>query len=445
MIRLESVPPAPGELPLIGHTLSILRRPRAFIMSLSALGDVVRVNVGTWPVYFVTHPELIHQILVTQGSSFEKGRIFNRIQPLMGKGLILSGGELHRRQRRLMQPAFHRARIARYVETMERHARALAQSWYAGQTVAIDHAMYNLALTIVTDAMFSTNIQPTVAAEIHHSLPVVVRDAVTRAMLPKMFDAVPFPINRRFDQAAARVRGAIDTIVDDYRTNGTQDDSLLSMLMVARDADTGEPMGEVQLRDEVVTIMMAGTETTGMTLAWLFHELVLHPSIQDRLSVEIADVVGARRVSADDIPKLRYLDLVLRETARLHTPLLFMRRSIAPVQLGGIEISAGAEFAHSPYALHRDKRFYPEPERFQPDRWANDNLAALPKGAYIPFGNGARRCIGDSFAWTEICVIAATILARWRLDSVPGHQVREILAGMPRPHALPLIVRPRNR
>lgn len=184
--------------------------------------------------------------------------------------------------------------------------------------------------------------------------------------------------------------------------------------------------------------MTAGTETTAMTLAWLFYEFTRHPEIQERVHAEVVEVLGPRPITAPDLPELTYLESVLKETTRLHTPLLFMRRNTGPVSIHGVELPPGTEVAHSPYALHRNPVLYPHADRFQPERWTD--TAPIPRGAYIPFGNGARKCIGDAFAWTELAVVTATITRQWRIDPMPGHRTREVFAGMPRPDALPVIV-----
>jgi cytochrome P450 len=442
-MKLASVPAAPGRLPLLGHTIAILRRPQAFLTALSSVGEMVRVDIGAWPIYFLTSPDNIHEVLVEQGRNFTRGRFFDRIQPLLGDSLITSEGAMHRRQRRLMQPAFHYARVSGYVERMQCRAQNLTDSWDNGEIIAFDRAMYDTALAIVIDTMFAMDVRPAIAAEIHRSLPVIVRDIVPRAVLPQRLDPLLLPVNRRFDAAAARLRNVVDSVIDEYRTNETCADSLLSILMSAHDADTGEMMTAKELRDELITVMTAGTETTAMTLAWLFDEFTRHPDIQERVHAEVAAVIGRRPITAKDISELTYLDAVLKETTRLHTPLLFMRRSIGSVRIGGVDLPPGTEVAHSPYALHRNPALYAQADQFRPERWL-DTANPIPRGAYIPFGNGARKCIGDAFAWTELVVVTATITQRWRIDQVPGHRTREVRAGMPRPHALPVIVTRRS-
>lgn len=436
---LRDVPRAPGRAPAVGHLWPLWRRPTAFLRALATMGDIVRVDLGRWPVYFVTRPDLIHQVLVTDGRRFHKGRIHDLARPLLGDGLVTSDGTLHRRQRRLIQPAFHRARIASYAEVMEFHARALAQSWRAGQTVAVDAAMRHLTLTVAAQTMLSAASDGRWAADVHRCLPIVAQDLFTRAIMPSVVNRLPIPVNRRFDDAAARLRQVIDEVIEDHNARADSGGDLLSMLMTARDAETGETMGDVQLRDELVSVLMGGTETTATTLSWTFHELSRRPDVADQLQAEVDRVVGQRPVGPADVPALKLVDRVLNEVVRRHPPLLLMRRVTGPVQLAGIDLPVGTEIAFSPDAVHHDPRWYPDPQRFDPDRWL-PSRSPLPQGAYVPFGDGSRKCIGDAFAWTEMSITLATIVARWRLVAAPGHTPREVTSVIPRPDSLPMIV-----
>jgi cytochrome P450 len=276
-------------------------------------------------------------------------------------------------------------------------------------------------------------------AEIHRSLPIIARGVIARALTPKLLDSLPIPLNRRFDDAAARLRRVIDDVIARYRSQAVVADDLLSMLLAARDADTDDAMDDSQIRDEMLTLLVGGTETSATTLAWAFHELGCHPEVENRLRAEIDQTVGTRPVEVEDLPALEYLDQVLREVSRLHSLPLLMRRAVEPVEVGGIRFPSGTEFALSQYALHRDPRIYPQPRLFDPDRWAPGD-ASPPRGAFIPFGAGNRKCIGDAFAWTEMAIILATVLARWRLTPVSGHIVREIPAAAPRPNAVLMTV-----
>jgi cytochrome P450 len=436
-----TIPRAPGHFPLLGHTWPLWRRPFELLEHVHRMADVVEVKLGTLPVYFLTRPELINEVLAAKSRSFEKGRLFDRMRRLLGDGLPVSGGDFHRTQRRLIQPAFHRTRIEAYVEIMARHARQRVESWQPGREVVIDREMHELILAIIAEAMCSTATGSAAVAEIHRSLPPVARGALVRAFVPKLLDPLPIPLNRRFDVATDRLRTVVDDVIAKYHAEQIVADDLLSMLLAARDADTGEPMPDVQVRDEMLTMLYGGTETSATTLAWAFHELGHHPEVAARLRAELARVLGERTVAVGDLPALTYTDQVLREATRLHSLPLLMRRAIEPVELGGTRFPAGTEFGLSQYALHRDPKVYPRPEVFDPDRWAPD-APPPPKGAFIPFGAGNRKCIGDAFAWAEMLVVLATVVARWRLEPVAGHTVRKIPAAAPRPDAVPMTVHP---
>jgi cytochrome P450 len=226
--------------------------------------------------------------------------------------------------------------------------------------------------------------------------------------------------------------------------HGEQDD-LLSMLLASQDPRTGARMTDEELCDELVTLFVAGTETVSAALAWTFHELARHPEVEARLHAEVDATLGGRPVSAADLPDLRYTRRIAQEVLRLHSVWLLMRRAVAPVELGGVALEPGAEVFFSPYALHRDPRWYPDPNAFDPDRWLPERSAGLPRGAYIPFGAGNRLCVGEGFAWAELAIVIATVASRWRLVPVPGHEVRPRIGTLEEPERLPMTPYPRSR
>lgn len=442
-----SAPVVPGRLPLLGHTLSLLDRPFRFLSSLRAYGEVVRIYLGPLPVYLVTSPELAWQVLATDADRFDKGIIFDKIRPLSGNGLANSNGDFYRRQRRLVQPAFHRKRIAGYVHTMARAASEQVESWQPGDLVAVDQRMAELALTIVGRTLFSTELGRHAIAEVQQSMPILTKYLLLRAFSPTLVERLPIPANRRFDEAAVRFRRVVLEVIAAARAQGEDRGDLLSMLLLARDEDTGEGMSDQQVHDEVVTILTAGTETTAVALAWFFHELGQYPEVQRRFHAEIDHVLAGRSTSDldfDDISRLEYTQRIIREVVRKYPPLILMRRARTDVDLGGVHIAPGTEVALSQCALHHDPRLYPHPARFDPDRWLPDRAARLPKGAFIPFGAGLHHCLGYSFAETEIAIVAATVAARWRLVPVAGKPVRPTLTATLRPNRLPMTAIPRQ-
>jgi cytochrome P450 len=432
----RSVPTAPGRLPLLGHALPLCRRPLDFIRSLSPVGGIVRVYLGTWPVYFLTDPALVHQMLVTERNSLRKGRFYERARAVGGDGLITSGGELHRRQRRLIQPIFQPSRIGGYAGIMSRHADDLAASWQAGQSVAMVEEMIGLTLGTAAETLFRSDLGAAALAEVRRSMPILVRSALVKAALPKSLDRLPIPVIRRFDTAARRLHQVVDEVVSRYRADGRDQADLLSMLLAARDPDSGDAMDDTLIRDEVITFLAAGTESTANTLAWLFHDLGAHPDVEGRLHAEVDGIVGAGPVGYDDVGRLEYTRRVVNEALRLHAFVLVMRSATEAVEIGGVRFPEGTEIVHSPYALHRDPRLFPRPTEFDPDRWSAGHARQHPRGAFVPFGNGDRKCIGDTFAMTEMIIAVATIAARWRLRPVPGHRVRAGAGAFPYPEGL---------
>ncbi|MFG3496508.1 cytochrome P450 [Streptomyces sp. NPDC047928] len=442
---VASPPRAPGAVPLLGHAWKLWRDPLGFLKSLRDSGDLVQVDLGTMPVYIATSAELVHEVTVRQARSFEKGRLFDRLRPLAGNGLATANGEVHRRHRRLIQPMFHPQRISMYAAVMSDNARALADSWTPGQEIEMEQAMAQYAIETLASTMFSTDIGLPAVVAVRENLPVVLKNMLIRAASPKILDRLPIPANRDFDAAAARLREVIDEVVATTRRSGrTGHNDLLSVLLDAQDAETGESLSDSEVRDELSTILFAGAETTASTLSWTFHELALHPDVEEQLVAEIQEVVGDRPVAIEDVPKLTAVRRVLDEVIRLHGVTLLMRRATAPVELGGYSFPEGTEIAFSLYALHRDPRLYTEPDRFDPDRWLPERKAAIERQAYIPFGAGNRKCIGDAFVWTEATIALATILARWRLRPVPGHTPKEVASAVAHPDRMPMTVVPRN-
>ncbi|GLF93340.1 cytochrome P450 [Streptomyces yaizuensis] len=444
-VGLDRIPVAPGALPLIGHTLRLGRDPLGFLRSLRQTGELVQVRVGTLPVCFATSAALIHEITVERARSFEKGRLYDRVRPLVGNGLANASGELHRTHRRLIQPVFHHTRIAGYAQIMSRRAVELADSWAHGERLAVDKVMGEYAVETLAETMFSTDIGRPAVEAVRRDLPVILKNMLLRAASPRLFDRLPIRPNRDFDRATARMRSVIDTVVASTRRAGrTGQPDLLSLLLDARDEETGAGLTDEEVRDELVTILFAGTETTASTLAWAFHELARHPEIERQVVAEVDEVVGRRPVTAADIPRLTTVRRVLDETIRLHGVTLLMRRTTEPVEIGGHLLPAGVETAFSLYAVHRDPAVYENPDRFDPDRWLPGRREAVPRTAFVPFGAGTRKCIGDAFSWTEATIVLATVLARWRLRPTGDHVTREAASAMAHPDHVPMTVRART-
>jgi cytochrome P450 len=431
-----SVPVAPGRWPFLGHTPALLRQRFAFTDSLHEHGEIVKLYLGPAPVYFVASPRLVHDVLVTAGPKFRKGAMFDKFRPFVGNGLVLSNGDFHLRQRRLMQPAFHRDRLVAYAEIMRRAATGLSDTWRAGEVRMIEEDMQSLAVTIVGEALFSTDLGKEAIAEARRSIFVIIQQGMIRALSPKFVEKLPVPGNRRFDEAIARMQGIVVEVIRDWRRESTDRGDLLSTLLLAG-------MTDEQARDEVLTLLTAGIETTALALAWTFHELGRHPRVEARVHAEIDEVLGGRPVTVDDLPRLTYVRQVVDEVLRQYPLWMLMRRTLTEVDLGGVRLPEGAEVIVSPHALHHDPGSFADPDRFDPGRWAPERAADVPKGAFIPFGAGTRQCIGNRFAQNEIVITVATVAARWRLVPVPGRPVRVKFTSAAYPESLPMTAVPR--
>jgi cytochrome P450 len=436
------VPVAPGRLPLFGHTAALWLNPLGFPRSLARIGDIVRVDLGGLPVYFLTTRELVHEILVTQGHNVDKGRIFDRLRPLFGNGLITSAEAYHKQQRRMIQPLFENSKMASYSGVMRKHAIAMAKSWTPGQTVAIDAAMYALTMTTVGEIMFSVSMAAHAISEAQCLLPKLSKDTIRQAFAPDFCEWVLPPIHKGFGVRSQRMHRVLDQLIEDYHANPDKHDDLLGLILSARDPESGQAMTDQQARDELATILVAGTEPTAVTLGWVFYELGRHPQVQQKLREELGSVFGDQPFAHDKMRDLAYTNRVLNEVTRLHPALTVMRRPTVPIELGGVSIPAGTELAFSPRALHRDPRYFDNPDTFDPDRWLPERACEVPRTAFIPFSDGSRRCIGENFGWVEMVVALASILPRWHLSPAPGRKVREKAAGVPRVSALPMVVEP---
>ncbi|GAB2866527.1 cytochrome P450 [Lentzea nigeriaca] len=429
------VPVAPRRWPLLGHTPAMLTQRAKFTDALHEHGDVVRLDLGPLHAYFVTSPALTHEVLVSQGSRFRKGAMFDKFQPYLGTGLLLSNGEFHLRQRRLMQPAFHRERIETYAATMARAAAALAARWRPGEVRVIENDMQELAVTIVGEALFSTEMGRRAVEEVRRSIFTVIQQGMIRALSPSFVEKLPIPGNREFDAAITRMKAVVLQVIESWRTDGIDHGDVLSMLLLAG-------MTDQQTYDEVLTLLTAGIETTAIALAWALYEVGRNPEIEHRLHAEVDAVLGGRPVTFADVAFLTYTEQIVQETLRRYPIWFVMRRTLTDVQLGDVHLPAGAEVIVSPHALHHDERYFPEPRRFDPGRWTQEFTAGLPRGAFIPFGGGNRQCLGNTFAHTEIVITLATVATRWRL--IPTRPARVKFTSAPYPDGLRMKAVPRN-
>ncbi|XYI02134.1 cytochrome P450 [Sorangium sp. So ce1128] len=435
---------APGSFPWISHTWNMLRRPLSFLTSRTGARHIVKIRFGREWAYLVRHPELLRQLMVTDAAVFDKGGpIIDRMRGLVGDGIATCSHEAHRRQRRLMQPAFSRDRLAdHYAPIMREEASRTADSWRSGQTVDVYDEMNALSLSIFVRTLCVIEAVAEGAAEMRQLLALVLEGIYQRMVAPvELMYRLPLPSNRRFNRAITRLRTIVNQIIDQYRRTGVDHGDLLSILLAARDEDTGECMSNREICDQVMTLMIAGIESTSATLSWAFHMLGQHPEIERRLHAEVDDVLAGRAAGFDDLPKLSYTQRVITETLRLYPPAWLMSRwTTTEVELGGHRLAPGAAILVSPYALHRDPDLFPDPERFDPDRWLSDRAETVPRGAMIPFGAGRRKCIGDAFGMAEAVIVLSTIGGRWRLRPIAGTKIRPVPMMTLNPGAVPMRV-----
>ncbi|WP_180985994.1 cytochrome P450 [Streptomyces sp. CB02959] len=437
----------PGGYPFLGHALQLRFRPLEFVRSLRACGDIVVFRLGPRDAYAVNHPDLIRQMLVTDAKSFMKGRMFEKGRLVARNGLFTSEGDFHLRQRRIIQPLFRRAHIQQYAATMRQIAQAHVDTWRDGQEVRMDRELFDLALTTVTRVLFSTRLDEGRSEAVCRSLPVLLEGLGRRAVAPiDLLDKLPTVMNYRFGKALSLMQSVIEGIIAEHRVRGADTADLLAALLAGRDEETGEGMTDEQVYDEVVTTLIAGTETTAGALSWACYLLSRHPHIQRRLQDELDEQLGDRDITFEDLGKLRFLQQVMAETLRLHpSTWMLMRSPLTVVALGGHVLPAGSTVLFSIYALQRDPALYPHPEEFDPDRWAPDRAAQIKRDAYIPFGAGVRGCAGEQFARAEMAVILAVMLRQYTLSPASGPPAKPIVRLIPMPSAMPLIVHRRPR
>ncbi|MBI4576843.1 MAG: cytochrome P450 [Planctomycetes bacterium] len=420
-------PPGPRGVPLVGQLLAFRRDPTGFLQDLARRhGDLVRFRLGSRTIYLLNHPDLIEDALVTRAQWLTKSRGLERARPIVGNGLLTSEGEFHLRQRRLCQPAFHRARLAVYARAFVDHAERETARWEDGANLDIARAMTRLTMAIVAWTLFRVDVEAE-ASEIGEALETALAWQ-GRRFYPfyDLLARLPLPSNRRFREAMERLDRTIHRVIDEGRRGGEERGDLLSILLRARDEEgDGRGMSEEQLRDEAMTVFLAGHGTIAHALTWTWHLLSMHPEAQGRLHAELDRVLGGRVPTPEDADRLDFTRRVFAESMRLYPPAwLLGRRAASDYPVGDYCLPRGSTIFLCPYVTHRDPRFFPRPEAFDPDRWTPEAEAVRPRYAYFPFGGGNRVCIGEAFAWLEGVLVLACVARRWRVRPAPGVRVR---------------------
>jgi cytochrome P450 len=383
-------------------------------------GDIFYYRVLYRKVYFLNHPDLVKQVLVGSPQNFVKGEALRNNRRVFGKGLLTSEGESWRKQRRLIQPAFHHDRIAAYGEAMVAHAERMIAGWRDGDARDIYVEMMRLTLEIVTEELFEVEIaaeRDQFAAAVNTLLEL---SSGGRMLLPPLLRLVPTPGNLAYLRSARKLDEIVYGLIRKQRADGRGSKGLLSALLQVRD-ESGRPMAEVQVRDEVMTLLLAGHETTAVTLSWTWYLLAQHPEVEQKLWAELRDVLNGRSPGPADVAALPYTERVIKEAIRLYPPIWAMvRNPVNDCEIGGYRVPAGSAIIMSQWVMHRDPRFYDEPERFDPDRWLDERAKGLPRFAYFPFGGGPRTCIGAAFAMMEAVLILATVAQQYQVRLAPG-------------------------
>lgn len=416
------IPSLPQRFP--GEALLRFRQdPIATLRRAARYGDLVRLPISRNPIFLLNHPELIKDVLVTQQKQFGKSKALVRAKKILGEGLLTSEGEFHLRQRRLVQPAFHRERVAAYGAVMTQCAVRMSQRWSPGETRDLHAEMMRLTLAVVGRTLFDADIESE-ADEIGGALAEVIA-LFHVLMLPfaDLLENLPLPPVRRFRAARARLDATVFRMIREHRAAGDRGD-LLSMLLEAKEDAGGGGMTDLQVRDEAMTLFLAGHETTANALVWTWYLLSQNPDSEAALHAELGRVLGGRTPTVDDVPHLPFTRQVFAEALRLYSPAWVVgRRALGEISLGGCRVPAGAIVLMAPSVMHYDLRFWPDPARFDPARWTAEAEEARPKFAFFPFGGGPRVCIGESFAWTEGILLLATLAQVWRLRLDPGQKV----------------------
>ncbi|MDX9972444.1 MAG: cytochrome P450, partial [FCB group bacterium] len=415
-------PPGPHRSSSLLNAFALRRDIIGFFRGLaSQYGDILLVRAGGRNIYFVNNPDLVQEVLVTRHRSFQKHWVLRMAKHILGEGLLTSDGEFHRRQRRLIQPAFHRQRVASYGAVMVEHAARARERWHEGQELDLAHEMMRLTLSIASKTLFDANVEDE-ADEFGAALTEALNffDRILSPLAP-ILNRLPLPSNRRFARAVTRMDETVYRIINERRASGEDRGDVLSMLLAAQDEDDGGVMTDRQVRDEAITLFLAGHETTANALTWTWHLLSQHPDAAVGLHRELAEVLNGRLPTMDDVPRLEYTRKVFTESMRLYPPAYMLgREAIEDVPLGEYVVPAGDMVVMSQFSIHRDPRFFEDPDAFKPSRWTPEMQEGLPRFAYFPFGGGPRICIGEAFAWTDGILVLATLALRWRFQTVPG-------------------------
>jgi cytochrome P450 len=418
------LPPGPRGSFLLGVLPGFINDTLPLLLDFYQYGPVASARFGPFRVYSANSPDAIHEVLVTQADKFYKANVTKwALEPTLGKGLFLSEGDFWKRQRRLVQPSFHSRRIGAYADIIVNYAQDLISKWQSGAALDVDREMVALTMNIITKTLFDVDVSEE-ARRISDVITVILR--VTDQRLNALF---PYPYwlptnnSRNLKKAVAKLDQIIQGFIDQRRATGADKGDLLSMLLEAQDED-GSQMTDKQVRDEAITLFGAGHETTATALTWIWYLLSQNPDVEAKLHAEVDGVLDEQTPKLEDLAHLPYTEMVVKEAMRLYPPAFATtRQTMDDVTLLGYTIPKDSVVLLNFYAVHRDARYFPAPEKFVPERFSPENEKNIPKYAYLPFGAGPRVCVGNLFAMMEARLVLATIAQRWRLALAPGQQV----------------------
>ncbi len=439
----DGTPPGPDGLPVVGNQLAFLRDPYGFMTRTAReYGDVVHWQDPDGPVYQLNHPEYVAQVLVERNENYVKGESFQKVLgPITGSGILNSEGERWRRNRHMLQPAFHPDRISEYVPMMTGATEEALQSWEDGETRPVHEETMEITLKIVARALFGVDIEEYVEA-IGDALEafMLASESLTHLALPP---SIPTPSRRKIARARGEIDAVVYELIERRRRDPTERDVISKLLEVTD--DRGRGLTDEEIRDEVVTLLLAGHETTALSLTFTSYLLAKHPEVEAKLVDELETVLEGEPPTLSALPDLAYTERVVKESMRLYPPVPgIVREPVKPDIVGGYEIPPGATVRMHQWVVHRDPRWYDDPLAFRPERWTDGMERELPKLAYFPFAAGPRRCIGDRFAMLEARLILATIYQQYHLELVPGTDLDLMATITARPKAeVPMTVRRR--
>ncbi|MFF2951713.1 cytochrome P450 [Kitasatospora sp. NPDC057965] len=421
----------PGAVPVLGHLPVLARDPARFLGRLHAYGDLVEIRLGTYRLVVPCHPELLRQVYADDRTFDKGGPIYGRFREILGNGLPTCAHADHRRQRRMLQPEFRPERLAAYAEVMSREAALLAGSWRHGEVVDVFPACYRFTLRVVTRTLLGTEVPDALAERLQHSFETAFAGALRRLWM--------LPAGPGYRRAVRTLRQTVADLVRDHRAHGPGRTDLLAGLVAARDED-GSTLSDAELHDQVVAMLLAGTETTASQLSWTLRLLTAHPEALAAVRAEVDAVLpDGRPAGWGDLPRLSATTRVLTEALRLYPPGWVLLRTCARgTELGGRVLPRGSQVLVSPYVAHHNPRIFADPDRFDPDRWLPERAAALPRWGFAGFANGPRQCLGADYARAEAAIALATLLARWHPAPAPGRRADD------RPMRLTTVLRPQR-